>query len=170
MINSELLSKRNMLIGSGVLVCLVGIGVVIYTNKQKTLYQQVWDKASGSSSDVAAGVNGDWTDVYALDSWNPSYLNQSDVSPTTLDYATSRAYAQSLYDAHTKGLLNKQADVVAVFNKLQNQSDLAKVAQQFSAMKFGYTLKDYLKSFMEGGVLSHNYMQDIYGIISKLPK
>ncbi len=163
------LSKRNVIIGGSIGLCLLGAGFLVYTNRQKALYSQIWDKV-GAVDDIKDGAFGDFRDVYACPCWNPSYLNQAGTSNTTLDYATARDYAQKIYDAHAKGLIsNNQDAVVSIFNKFQNRSDIAKVSQLFSDMKFG-SLKDYLKSFMEGTVTRKNYMQDIFDIISKLPK
>ena len=159
-------SKKEVLIGAGVGICLLSVGFIVYSNRQKNLYQQIWEKAG--SDDVAEGVFGDWRDVYESPAWNPKYLSQSGISPTTLDYGTAKDYAQKIHDA--KGTVSsKQDDVVAIFNKLQNRTDVAKLATMFSSMKFG-NLKDYMKSFMEGSLMRKNYMDDIYNVFLKLPK
>lgn len=165
--SQNIYSKRNVLIASGGAACLFAIGFLIYSSKQKAFYQQIWDK-SGDGNE--GEVFGDWQDVYGYDFWQPAYLDKNGISPSTLDYATTKDYAQKIYNAHAQGLVgNKQDDVVSVFNKLKNKTDVAKLSKMFNDMKFG-SLKDYLKSFMEGNLTRKNYMDDVYKIILKLPK
>lgn len=166
MAQDNLFSKKNVLIGGGVALCIIGVGFLVYSNRQKALYQAIWDKAD--NPDVSSGQYGDWRDVYDSPAWNPVYMNQAGVSPTTLDYGTAKDYAQKIHDA--KGTVSsKQDDVVAIFNKLNNKTDVAKLSSMFASMKFG-NLKDYMKSFMEGNITRKNYMEDIYTVLLKLPK
>ena len=161
-------SKRNVLIGGGVVLLALGAGMYIYTRNQKALYQQIWDAVGGNTADLSKGLYGDWRDVYDLDSWSPAYLNTAGISPATVDYDTAKADAIRIYG--DKGYItDNRADVVSVFDTFKNKTDMATVAKMFEDLKYG-SLKDYMKSFMEGGITSKNYMQDIYNFLLTLPK
>ena len=58
------LSKRNVIIGGSIGLCLLGAGFLVYTNRQKALYSQIWDKV-GAVDDIKDGAFGDFRDVYA---------------------------------------------------------------------------------------------------------
>ena len=169
MIDSQLFSKRNVIIVCSLGLSILGIGFIVYTNKQKTLYSQLWNKIDSSSDDgVGAGIQGNWRDVYDYTFWSPSYLSTAGASTPTLDYTNAKADAEKIYKAGT-GLIHNQSDVVSVFATLKNRSDLAKLSQMFASLKYG-DLKDFLKGFMEGGIVVTNYMPQIYDILKKLPK
>jgi hypothetical protein len=164
--NGNLFAKRNVVIGGSIAFALLGVGFYFYTNRQKTLFQTIWDDIDAKGGDK--GVEGDWKDVYDYDFWYPAYLNGSGVSQPSIDYNTAKSYAQKIYAAGS-GLVHTQGDVVSVFGFMKNRSDVAKLAQMFADLKHG-DLKEFLRGFMEGNLVHENSMQKVYDILKRLPK
>ncbi len=174
---NNLFSKRNVLIGGSVGLCLLGAGYLYYTSNQRKLYQQLWDKAP-DTNDVADGIYGDWHDVLNCPCWNPQYLSLATIQKPTIDIVTASKYAQDILAAKGFALLpDNEPAIISVFQKLKNWADVAKVSQAFTAVSKGQQLKDFLEKVMNdegviGGLFTDhkNRMEEIYNIISRLPK
>lgn len=173
-------TKSILLVGGTVAVLCIGLAVAVSVNKKnskKLLDDWLAYLTNPSSNDVLEGGGelGTSDDLYSSDIWNPRiYMAKKGISNPTIDIATAKKYAQQIYDSKGLGLLpDNERQVITIFQKMRNRTDVAKLADAFPLIAKGESLYPYLQSFMNNeGVLfsdKKNYTTDILNIIKKLP-
>ena len=160
-------STRNVLIGSGISLVLLVAWVVWYRRQREGLFNAILTEIRSPQDTLKYGPAGTFKDMWSYGFWDPiTYLGQPGIAKPTIDIATGKKWVQEINKAKGfGGLLPDDEDaVIAVFQRLKNRSDVAKLADAYRLQYPGNTLKGFLKSFFQD-----KDSEELFNLLKKLP-